>query len=193
MIDVSRADLDSTALTVRAVLDQLDDLNFPRAGYGASLNVTSARKSLGSDANYTRLDASGTFVHSFGDHTFQLGAKVARRLGSDPLPVSEMFQWGGFLQLSGLPTGALAGEDLRFARLVYYNRIARWRLLDGMYAGFSLEAGRMRNNLLPANDLGTLYAGSLLLGVDTPIGPLYLGYGHANKGFDSFYVFLGRP
>lgn len=193
VIDVSRGDLDTTALTVRALLDQMDNLNFPRAGYGASLDVRSARKSLGSDANYTRVDASGTFVHSFGDHTFQLGAKFAKRLGSDPLPPSEMFQWGGFLQLSGLPTGALAGEDLRFVRLMYYNRLARWSLLDGVYAGFSLEAGRMRQNLLPGNDLGTLYAGSLLLGIDTPLGPLYFGYGHATQGFNSFYLFLGRP
>lgn len=193
VIDASRGDLDTGALTLRAILDQLDNLNFPRGGYGATLDVRAANQSLGGDADFTRLEASGTYVHSFGEHTFQFGAKLGRRLGSDPLPPSEMFQWGGFLQLSGLPTGALIGEDLRFARVVYYNRVARWSLLDGVYAGASLEIGRMAKNLLPGNDLGTLRAGALLLGVDTPVGPLYLGYGRANKGFDSFYLFLGRP
>jgi len=29
--------------------------------------------------------------------------------------------------------------------------------------------------------------------VDTPLGPLYLGFGHASRGFNSWYLFLGRP
>ena len=193
IFDTERANLDSTSITLRAVLDQLDSVNFPRAGYAASLDLTSARKDLGGDADYTRLDLAGAFVHSFGEHTIQVAGKLGRRLGSDPLPPAQLFQFGGFLQLSGLPTGALIGEDLRFARVVYMNRLARFSLLDGVYAGASLEIGRMSKPLLPNNDLGTLRAGALLLGVDTPIGPLYFGYGRASKGFDSFYLFLGRP
>lgn len=193
IIDAARSDPDSTALTLRALVDQLDSLAFPRAGYGASLELAAAREKWGGEVRYSRAEASGTYVHSFGDHTFQVGARFGRRIGSDPLPPSQMFQWGGFLQLSGLPTGALIGEDLRFGRLVYYNRVARWSLLDGVYAGGSLEIGRMRNNLVPGNDLGTIRSGSLLLGVDTPIGPLYLSYGRTTAGHDSFYLYLGRP
>ncbi|MBK6009300.1 patatin-like phospholipase family protein [Ramlibacter ginsenosidimutans] len=193
VLDTSRADVNSSAVTLRALVDQLDNLHFPRKGYGATVDIVAAQKSLGGDVNFTRLDLSGTYVHSFGDNTFQVSGKLGRRLGSDALPPSQMFQWGGLLQMSGLPTGALIGEDLRFARLVYYNRLKNWSLLDGIYAGGSLEIGRMSHSLLPGNDLGTIRSASLLLGVDTPLGPLYLGYGHASKGYDSFYVFLGRP
>jgi NTE family protein len=193
VLDTSRGNLDDGAVTLRALVDQLDNLNFPRHGYSASLDLRAGRKALGGDVDYQRAEAAGVFVHSFGEHTLQFAGKLGRRVGSDPLPVPEMFQWGGFLQMSGLPTGALIGEDLHFARLVYTNRVARWSLLDGVYAGFSLEAGRMRQPLLPGNDLGTLTSGALLLGVDTPLGPLYFGYGRATKGFDSFYLFLGRP
>jgi len=193
IFDSHRADLNSAGLRLRAVLDQLDNLNFPSKGYGAVLDIYSANKEMGSDTNFTRVSLSGSFVQSFGDHTFQLGAKFGRRLGSDPLPPSQQFQWGGFLQLSGLPTGALLGEELNFARVIYTNRVARFSLLDGVYVGGSLEIGRMNKSLLPGNDLGTLQAGSLMLGVDTPIGPLYLGYGRASKGYESFYLFLGRP
>jgi NTE family protein len=193
VFDSSRADLDSTGYTLRALVDQLDNLNFPRAGYAASLDVDAARKSLGGQVDYDRLLVSGTYVQSFGEHTFQIAARVGRRLGSDPLPPSEMFQWGGFLQQSGLPTGALLGQDLSFGRLVYTNRLRRWSLLEGVYAGASLEVGRMDHSLLPGNDLGTLRSAALLLGVDTPLGPLYLGYGRANQRYSSFYLFLGRP
>ena len=179
--------------TWRALVDQLDALNFPRAGYGGSLEVLGSRKSLGSDFNYTRAELSGTVVKSFEDHTFQLGVKFGQRYGSDTLPPVHQFVWGGLLQQSGYPTGALIGEDLRFARLVYYNRVARWQLLEGIYVGGSLEVGRMGRPLIPGNQEGTLYSGSLLFGVDTPIGPLYLAAGHAARGFNAFYLFLGRP
>jgi NTE family protein len=181
------------AVTWRALVDQLDSVSFPRAGYGGNIEVLAARKDLGSESNYTRLELAGTYVKSFGDHTFQLGAKVGQRYGSDPLPAVRQFQWGGMLQQSGYPTGALIGEDLRFARLVYYNRVAHWQLLEGIYVGGSLEVGRMGRPLIPGNQQGTLYSGSLLLGVDTPIGPLYLAAGHATRGYNAFYLFLGRP
>lgn len=189
----SRSDPDATSVTLRALVDQLDNVDFPRGGYAASLDYKGARTGLGGDVRFDRIEGAGSYVHSFGDHTLQYSFKVGRRLGGDALPPSQMFQWGGFLQQSGLPTGALIGEELGFARLVYYNRISRGSLLDGAYAGFSLEAGRMDKSLLPGNNLGTLYSGSLLIGVDTPIGPLYFAYGRADKGYDSFYLFLGRP
>jgi NTE family protein len=193
IFEPDRAKLATTSATLRAVVDQLDSLNFPRSGYGAHLAVTAARQSLGSDVNYTRAETSGNIVHSLGEHTFQFGFKLARRFGSEALPPSQMFRWGGFLQQSGFPTGALLGEDLRFARVVYYNRLARWQLLDGVYAGGSLEIGRMGQPLVPNNETGTLRSAALLLGVDTPLGPLYLGYGRTSHGHKSLYLFLGRP
>jgi NTE family protein len=183
----------SVGVTWRALVDQLDNVNFPRNGYAGTLDVLAARKDMGSDLNFTRAEVVGNVVKSFGEHTFQFGVKFGQRIGSDPLPPVQQFQWGGMLQQSGYPTGALVGEDLRFARVVYYNRVARWQLLEGIYVGGSLEVGRMGRPLVPGNQEGTLYSGSLLFGVDTPIGPLYLAYGHAARGFNSVYLFLGRP
>ncbi|NML43211.1 BamA/TamA family outer membrane protein [Ramlibacter sp. G-1-2-2] len=177
----------------RSLVDQLDNVNFPRKGYGASLEFFGARKSLGSDLDFTRGEFSGVYVHSFGEHTFQVAARAGARIGSDPLPPGRQFQWGGLLQQSGYPTGALMGQDLRFGRVVYYNRVRRWALLDGVYAGGSLEVGRVDKPLVPNNQQGTLYSGALFLGVDTPVGPLYLGWGHASRGFNAWYLFLGRP
>ncbi len=36
-------------------------------------------------------------------------------------------------------------------------------------------------------------AGSVFVGLDSPIGPVYLAYGHAEGGNDSVYLFLGQP
>lgn len=188
-----RTETGFTAVTLRGLADQFDNLNFPRAGYGLSVEVLAARTGLGSDVNFTRAEASGSYVKSFGDHTFSASFKLGRALGGDPLPAIGQFQWGGMLQQSGYPTGALVGEDLRFGRLVYYNRLHRWSLLEGIYGGGSLEIGQMNKPIIAGNETGTLKSFALLLGVDTPIGPLYLSWGKANHGYTSWYLFLGRP
>jgi NTE family protein len=182
-----------SVVRLRAAVDQLDSVTFPRAGYAAELQLLAARASLGGDADYTRAEAAVTYAVSLGEHTFNLAAKYGSRIGSDVLPPTHYFQWGGLLQQSGYPTGALIGEELQFMRATYYHRLARWSLLDGLYGGLSLEAGRVGKPLVPGNEQGTLYSGALVLGLDTPLGPLYLGYGRANHGYDSLYLFLGRP
>ena len=58
-----------------------------------------------------------------------------------------------------------------------------WQFFEAASAGQSLhsEARAQRKD------------GSLFIGADTPLGPLYLGYGHAEDGNSSWYFFLGRP
>jgi NTE family protein len=193
ILDVPDGHLQHAGYTWRTLVDQLDDVSFPRKGYAASLEVFGARKALGGDLDYTKGEFAGTTAWSLGEHTVALSARVGSALGSRPLPPGREFQWGGFLQQSGYPTGALLGQELRFARAVYYNRLQRWSLFGGLFGGASLEVGRMDKPLVPNNQVGTIYSGALLLGVDTPIGPLYLGFGHASRGFNAWYLFLGRP
>jgi NTE family protein len=40
---------------------------------------------------------------------------------------------------------------------------------------------------------GLRWGGSVYLGADTGIGPLYLALGRAGDGATSLYLFLGRP
>jgi NTE family protein len=66
-------------------------------------------------------------------------------------------------------------------------------LLDGAYGGLSIEAGKVGNQLVPGNPDGLLVSGAAFIAADTPLGPAYLGYGHARSGNSSFYFYLGRP
>ena len=182
-----------TGLVVQGSVDQLDNLNFTRSGYAANFQVLGANAGSSDGSGFGRAIASGTFATSLGEHTFNFGFTAGSRLGANPMPTPLFFQWGGLLRQSGYPTGALLGEDIAFARLMYYKRLFRWSLLDGVYGGMSLEIGRVGRPLIPGNDSGTLRSGALLLGVDTPLGPLYLGYGRTTQGIGSFYLNLGRP
>ena len=181
------------AFTARVLVDQVDSINFPRFGYGATMNVYSSQGALGATDTYTKGDLTATYAHSFGNNTINLGVRAGSNLGGPALPPYAMFQWGGFLQQSGYSTGQLIGGNIQFARLVYYNKLVRQTFLEGVYAGFSLEAGRVGAPLVPGNPTGLLKSGAAFLGLDSPIGPFYLAYGRAAGGSYAFYLFLGKP
>lgn len=181
------------AYRVRLILDQLDSANFPRSGWSAGFNVFGSQKSLGAESTYTKWDFDASAAYSFGEHTLNLGVKFGDTFGSGKLPRYDLFQWGGFLQQSGYATGQLLGESLEYGRLLYYRRMFRGTLLQGAFGGLSLEMGRVRNPLVPTKRDGVLRSASLFVAADTPLGPAYLGYGHAQDGNNNWYFFLGRP
>jgi NTE family protein len=176
----------------RLFYDQLDSNNFPRAGMSAGLEAFGSRTGMGAQESYTKWNTGGLGAHSFGDNTFLLGWLVGDKAGSDPVPAYDQFSLGGFLQLSGYPTGALLGESVRFGRLLYYRKLVKQTLLEGVYAGFSLEAGKIGNSAVASTPKGVIKAGSVYFGFDSVLGPIYLGYGRASTGASSFYLFLGR-
>ncbi|RDK07658.1 patatin-like phospholipase family protein [Cupriavidus lacunae] len=181
------------AFTSRFLIDQLDSAIFPREGYAGGVNIYASRPELGADQTYTKAEGSGTYAWSSGRHTLNLGFRAGTNIGGDPLPNYDLFQWGGFLQQSGYSTGQLLGQNLQFVRAVYYNKVARQSLLEGVYGGFSLELGRMGGPLVPGNPTGWLKSGSVFVAIDSPIGPLYVAYGRAAAGHYGFYLFLGKP
>ena len=61
------------------------------------------------------------------------------------------------------------------------------------YAGGSLEFGNVWDERSDIDWDSLRFGGSLFVGADTIIGPLYLGYGQADSGNGALYLFLGRP
>jgi NTE family protein len=181
------------AFRTRLFFDQLDSAQFPHSGWSAGLNTFNSNSVIGADQDYTKWDVDGTIVRSFGSHTFNFGAKAGGRIGSDKLPRYDLFQWGGFMQQSGYATGQLVGEDLKFARLIYYHRILRGSLLEGVYGGLSLEVGEVGAPLVPGSPEGVLESACIFLAADSPIGPVYIGYGRSLDSNSSVYLYLGKP
>jgi NTE family protein len=181
------------AYNARLVLDQLDSVHFPRAGWKADLRYLKSDTGLGADDSYDKWEASGSFVHSFGEHTINLSGVAGALSGSKLLPAYDQFTWGGFLQLSGFSTGQLVGEKMQFGRAMYYHRLARSAIFEGAYGGISLETGKVSHPLIATNRDDWIRAASVFVAADTPLGPAYLGYGQAQDGPSSFYFYLGRP
>jgi NTE family protein len=174
------------------VVDQLDSVNFPRSGVLASTEVFASRRGLGARDNYTRWDVVAQGAAATGAHTFGVALRGAGAIDSR-LPAYDLVQWGGFLRQSGHPVDSLIGQSLVFGRLVYSYQLVDQKVFDGVYAGFSLEGGRMTRTLFPEQASGFIASGALFLAVDSPLGPFYLAWGRSSDGASSAYLFLGRP
>jgi NTE family protein len=178
---------------VRLQADEFDRVVAPRSGFQASGGLYASRRVLGGESSYSRWDASASGAGSLRDSTLDLGATFKGRFGSNDLPRYDVFQWGGFLQQSGYRIGSLDGQSLQFARAIYRYKLAPLPFLNGLYAGLSLEAGRLGRPIVPGNPTGTLKSASLFFLLDSPIGPLYLAYGRARDGNSSLYLYVGEP
>ena len=183
-------------IKLRVLYDNLDDANFPRAGSTASLDYFASTKSLSASNDYRKVEVNFRDHYSFGDHTIALAGRYGTFLGArQPIPIFDQFSLGGFLQLSGYLPGELLGESVAMGRVSYYQRIGNSSnsLGRNVYGGFSTELGRVSQNFqtLAKNDMK--YSIGLFVGMDTFLGPLYIGYGRPRERRHIFYFFLGQP
>jgi NTE family protein len=178
---------------LRGYFDQLDNIFFPRNGYAGNVTLFRAFEALGSDRDYDRWEAGAVGAVSFGANTFQVGLAGAGPITSGGDAVDVPRPWGGFLQQSGYASGQLLNRRFVFGRLIYMRKLLDIPLLEGLYGGFSAEVGSYGPALVQGNPTGTLTSGSAFFALDSPIGPLYLGYGVGQDNNRSAYFYLGRP
>lgn len=185
-----------TTAGMRATLfvDQTNHAFFPTRGYAAAAWAYAALESFGAAASYERLEGRFRAATSWGPHTFYAYAAGGTDLDSD-MPSYESFTLGGPLRLSGYRINQFAGRRYSFGRLMYYNQtIPLPDLLgSGVYVGGSAEIGRITDRVDSLPSPGTLWSGSIFLGADTFLGPLFLGFGKGSSDNWSLYLLLGVP
>jgi NTE family protein len=93
------------------------------------------------------------------------------------------------MKLSGFEQNQLSGQHFGLAQLIYMRRINDIQFFKA-YVGGAMEAGNVWQD---SGDFGNdlVYGGNLFLGVDTPVGPLYLSYGRNSESQSSVYLYLG--
>jgi len=184
----------SSGMRARLFADQLDHPYFARSGYRFDSSLYVASKSMGSDRSYNRLAASLTGAKTYRAHTLNLTASGGSSLGSD-IPAYDTFVLGGPLQLSGYHINEFSGRNMALGRLMYYNRALPLPDLlgSGVYAGASLEAGRMSGRFNSTSTGGATWSGSVFLGAATFLGPAYFGLGFGEAGRASLYLVIGVP
>ncbi|MCB1693741.1 MAG: BamA/TamA family outer membrane protein, partial [Pseudomonadales bacterium] len=175
-----------------AEYDDVDSISFPHEGTLATLR-------------YDFVDPSGAPRYNMFDarvlHAFPVGGQSivfsGRYHRSGSLFVSRHLQpsLGGFGNLSGLHRDSLVGNNLTYVGVTWLHRLTERRLLPvdlPVYLALSIEAGNTWQDSADIDAGDLIYGGLLSLGVDTPFGPVYLGYGRAEIGNGTFYIRLGH-
>ena len=174
----------------RLAVDTLDRANWPSRGQLGFIEYAAARESLGGDTDFDQVKATYNYFASFGPNTVGFLGRVNSTVdGTAPVP--DRFRLGGFLQLSGFAQQSLSGQQSGVATLVGYRRYEPLPIFS-WFVGASLEYGGVWEDRSDLFDDG-FAAGSLFLGADTPVGPLYLGVGLAERGNNALFLNLGRP
>jgi NTE family protein len=183
-------DFDTGEVFLQLFVDELDDVNFPRSGSSLRIRLTAASKDLGSDLDYDQGIAEGSYALSLGRNTGFFRGYLATTLEGDS-PYQSLFRLGGFTRLSGLEQNELRGQHAAMLSGMFYRRFGDFSLLS-LYAGLSLEYGNVFQERDRFEFDNGIAAGSIFIGLDTLIGPLYIAYGFTEGDRQNYYLFLGK-
>jgi NTE family protein len=178
-----------------ARFDQVDNVRIPRFGWAARAEVGVYGKFLGGEDAYDKLSVSAMGARSFGEWTVHGGFEAAGPFGGTRLPYYDINWLGGFGRLSGLRTGQLYGQYAGLLRVGTRYRVAKLPSLigSGVFVGATLETGNTWFDTADIKPSNLVWAGSLYGAADTILGPLFLGFGIAEKGYNTFFLSLGLP
>jgi NTE family protein len=171
-------------------LDELDNVNFPRSGGDLRIRITAGLEELGSDQDYEQGYVDGSYAYTAGRLTGLLGGLFAVTRYSDA-PYQRLYRLGGFTRLSGLEENELQGQHAALLSCIITRQVLNTNLLS-LNGGLSFEYGNVFQERDDMEFENGIAAGSIFLGIDTLIGPIYLAYGRAEGGRGNFYFVLGQ-
>lgn len=170
------------------VWDRLDNLFLPTRGTRARLEYIRSDEQLGADSEFEQLLFSSYTSHSFGRNNLSLFMDYEVTLSGDT-PVYALFTGGGFQNMSGFEPNELVGENFGVVGLGYRYQVVQSGLLPG-YLGTTVEYGNAADDRDDLFSEGILN-GSVYFAYDTPIGPVYLGYGWNDEQRGLLFLRLG--
>lgn len=188
-------DFETGGAFARLRFDSVDNSRFPREGSLADIRWNLSRPGLGADHKFDTIESEFSKTWSHGKNSVQLGLSYATTLSADNT-VQDFFPMGGFLRLSGLGRGEIAGPHAALAKIVYYRQVGDTTgeiFETPIYLGFSAEAGNVWQSREEIAFDTMKINGSVFAGLDSYFGPVYLAAGFAENGQTNFYLFIGAP
>jgi NTE family protein len=183
---------DLGAGTLRFQYDTLDQRLFPSSGTLAFADALASSRNLGADSSYQVASAGATHVFTAGANVWTTSLQGGISSG-DAVPYHDQFKLGGLFRFSGYRLNELVGKEYAFGSVQYRRRLGYLfeTLGTAAWGGFSAEAGNVYQRIDGSSARGTLFGGSLFLGVDSKLGPVYLGYGRSQNGHSAWYLYVG--
>jgi NTE family protein len=184
---------DEGGISCSMVVDQIDNVNLPRAGYFLAGDYLGYRKGLGSTDNFDQFRGGLLGVKTFGRWTGLAKGEGGSSLQTNS-PYYGKFDLGGLFRLSGRPQGQLVGDNYALATLLLYYRLSTTSgvVVKNLYVGVSAEAGNTYARRDPVTFASLKTAGSVYVVADTLIGPVFVAWGRSGDNNSAAYLFLNR-
>lgn len=170
--------------------DSLDNLSFPNTGFFGGLGFKASQEKLGADSDYEQIQLILSGAGTYRRYTVFTRAILETTINEDA-PFNALFRRGGFLELSGSLNRELAGQNFSLIEAAFYKRLGNITFLP-IYTGFSIETGNAWNRLSDISAENAIFAGSIFIGADTFIGPLYMAFGFNDDGQQALYFNIGQ-
>jgi NTE family protein len=173
--------------------DSRDTPDFPLTGGVFNFEAAQHTETLGSSDNFTQITGAASKPVTFGANTVLFSTDYG--VSFQTIPGERVLLVGGMFDLSGFQPGGLTASDFFIARTAYYRELAS---LGGTFAKLNLFGGTtaewatLRSDISIIEDMPSIYAGSLFVGADTPLVPIYFSFGLNSESEHSFYLNFGR-
>ena len=184
---------DFGGVVLRAVYDNLDKSGFPTSGTRVDVSQELLLSQLGSSETAQIARGRWDTALSSGANDFLIGGSFSSSTGAGrDAQIAAFSPLGGLTNLSGYTENQLFATQTALLRGVYYRRLTDTQALFSVpvYLGGSLEAGGVWDTRHEIGK-GAIAAGSIFLGADTFLGPIFVGYGYAQGGHNALYLTFG--
>ena len=153
------------------------------------MRYSNSSDGLGADASYEQVTANALVTKTWGANNLQLGLIYQTTLDDDA-PIYALFRGGGFYNLSGFNPNELSGQHFGMAGLGFRRRMGEGGFMPA-YIGGTLEYGNVAQSSSDIFDKGILNV-SVYAGLNTVLGPVYLGVGKAEDRSGVFFLRIGN-
>jgi len=169
--------------------DQFDRLYLPTRGWSVRGSYFDSPAE-----NYSRAELDLRASQPLGGLIFHgrlYGAGSPRGV----LPTFDPLAMGGFLNMSGFARQQLIGDSVSYGSIRAEKVVGQLPLgLRGdMRVGVALESGKVGGRYTETHLDGWQNSIAIYAGGETPLGPVYAGYGYAPNGMSNVYLFIGTP
>ena len=183
-------DYDGGEWFIGAEYDRIDDRYFPSEGSTAHITYVVSSDFLGADNDdYEQIIFNAFKVWSWGKHSIQAAGRFKTTL-DDNAPIYAQFRGGGFFRLSGFEENQVSGQHFGFLGTGYRYTLREGGLLPA-YVGATIEYGNAAQKSGDVFDDGLTH-GSVYIGFNSLLGPLYLGIGFGENADTALFLRSGN-
>lgn len=174
--------------------DTLDNPYFPHHGFKGNVTVGNYGHHYGGTHDYSQAMVDALLAMSIEKHSLLLLGKYYTTLSGHPNFPSKFFL-GGLFRLTGLHENELFGNNATFISGIYYYNISKIKLIPNkpwpIYIGASAEGGNVWGHKNIQTRHALIGSGSVFVGINTIIGPIYLAGGVTDQGKRAIHFLIG--